>query len=61
VVDAAKRRGVRVEGVGVHRFSPGPPALLLGYGAMTEQGIRRGIAELAAAVEEAALDARAAR
>jgi len=56
VVAAAARRGVRVEGVGVHRFdtAAGPPALLLGYGALTEQAIRRGVAELAAAVDDAA-------
>jgi GntR family transcriptional regulator/MocR family aminotransferase len=52
VVAAAAKRGVRVEGVGTHRFAPGPPALLLGYGAMTEQGIRRGVEALAAAVAD---------
>jgi GntR family transcriptional regulator/MocR family aminotransferase len=49
---AANARGVRVEGVGAHRFAPGPPGLLLGYGALTEPAIRRGVAELAAAVRE---------
>ena len=39
-----------------HRFdtAAGPPALLLGYGALTEQAIGRGVAELAAAVDDAA-------
>src|SRR4051794_21990987 len=56
VVEAAAARGVRVEGLSAHRFDDGaaPPALLLGYGSMTEQAIRRGIRELAAAVDDAA-------
>lgn len=56
VVDAAARRGVRVEPMSRHRFDAkaGPPGLLLGYGSMTEQAIRRGIAELAHAVADAA-------
>src|SRR3954452_15296877 len=56
VVEAAAARGVRVEGLSAHRFgdSAAPPALLLGYGSMTEQAIRRGIRELAAAVDDAA-------
>ena len=49
VLDAAARRGIRIDGVAVHRFAPGPPALMLGYGAMTEQSIRRGVEALAAA------------
>ena len=59
IVAAAARRGVRAEPMSVHRFATEPdaaaaPALLLGYGALTEQAIRRGIAELAAAVHDAA-------
>jgi GntR family transcriptional regulator/MocR family aminotransferase len=56
VVAAAARRGVRAEPLGTHRFEDrgAPPALLLGYGAMTEQAIGRGIAKLAAAVDDAA-------
>lgn len=54
VVEAAAARGVRVEPMSTHRFTRAgaPPGLLLGYGAMTEQAIRRGIAELAAAVDD---------
>lgn len=52
VVVAAAGRGVRVEGLGPHRFGPGRPGLLLGFGALSEQAIRRGVAELAAAVRE---------
>ena len=54
VVEAAAARGVRVEPLSQHRFEDrgAPPALLLGFGAMTEQAIGRGIAELAAAVDE---------
>jgi GntR family transcriptional regulator/MocR family aminotransferase len=59
VVDAAARRGVRAEPMSHHRFAcdhanPPPAVLLLGYGAMTEQAIGRGIAELAAAMDDAA-------
>ncbi len=56
IVVAAAERGVRVEGLSVHRFAPedGRPALLVGYGALGEQAIRRGIRELAAAVDDAA-------
>ena len=56
VVVAAAARGVRVEGLSTHRFGarPAPPAVLVGYGAMTEQAITRGIRELAAAVDDAA-------
>ncbi|MDX6665063.1 MAG: GntR family transcriptional regulator / MocR family aminotransferase, partial [Solirubrobacteraceae bacterium] len=52
VVAAAAARGVRVEALSVHRFEDrgAAPALLLGYGAMSEPAIRRGIAELALAV-----------
>jgi GntR family transcriptional regulator/MocR family aminotransferase len=56
VVAAAAARGVRVEGLSSHRFGdgPAPPALLVGYGSMSEQAITRGIRELAAAVDDAA-------
>ena len=56
IVSAAAARGVRVEPLRPHRFdtSDAPPALLLGYAAMSEQAIRRGVAELAAAVDAAA-------
>jgi GntR family transcriptional regulator/MocR family aminotransferase len=52
VVAAAARRSVGVYPVGAHRARPrtGPPALVLGYGAMPEPAITAGIAELAAAL-----------
>jgi GntR family transcriptional regulator/MocR family aminotransferase len=51
VVAAAQARGVAVEAASVHRFgSGGAPALLLGYARLSEPAIRRGVAELAAAV-----------
>lgn len=55
VVRAAAARGVRVEGLAQHRFEREgkPPMLLLGYASLTEQAIRRGVAELAVAVGEA--------
>ena len=54
VTAAAQARGVRVEGLAMHRFDPasGPPALMLGYAALSEPAIRRGIAELAGAVAD---------
>jgi GntR family transcriptional regulator/MocR family aminotransferase len=54
IAEAAARRGVRVEPVSQHHFDPSarPPGLLLGYGSMSEQAIRRGIAELARAVAD---------
>jgi GntR family transcriptional regulator/MocR family aminotransferase len=52
IVAAAAARGVRVEGLAPHRFAAGPPALLLGYGALSEQAIRRGVAELAIAIRD---------
>lgn len=57
IVRAAAARGVRVHGLSPHHFprargeEPPPPGLLLGYGALSEQAIRRGIAELGAAVD----------
>jgi hypothetical protein len=45
-----------VYGVRVHRMRPasGPPALVLGYGAMPEEAIAPGVALLAEALREAA-------
>ena len=49
IVAAAASRSVAVYGVRVHRARPraGPPALLLGYGAMSEAAIAEGVARLA--------------
>lgn len=58
IVSAAAERGVRFEPLGPHRFAAAvadeAPALLLGYAALSEQAIRRGVAELAVAVDAAA-------
>ena len=42
VADAAARSSMRVYGVGPHRNTAGAPALLLGYGSLTEAQIDRG-------------------
>jgi GntR family transcriptional regulator/MocR family aminotransferase len=54
VIAAAALRSVAVYGVSAHRSRPrsGPPALVLGYGAMSERDIAAGIERLAAAVRE---------
>jgi GntR family transcriptional regulator/MocR family aminotransferase len=49
VVEAARARGVGLQGLGEHRLLPGPPALLLGYGRIAEPAIEPGVRELAAA------------
>ena len=60
VVETAASMGVRVNGLGHYRFVPAdakgepeplPPALVLGFGNVTEQRIKRGIHTLAKAVE----------
>jgi GntR family transcriptional regulator / MocR family aminotransferase len=50
VVEAARARGVGLQGLAEHRLLPGPPALLLGYGRIAEPTIEPGVRELAAAV-----------
>jgi GntR family transcriptional regulator / MocR family aminotransferase len=54
VLERARSRGVGLYGLSEHRVEPGPPALLLGYGRITEPAIDAGAAELAAAVRYAA-------
>jgi GntR family transcriptional regulator/MocR family aminotransferase len=54
VLAAARSRGVGLYGLSEHRIEPGPPALLLGYGRITEPAIGAAVAELAAAVRYAA-------
>jgi GntR family transcriptional regulator / MocR family aminotransferase len=51
VVEAARARGVGLQGLGEHRLLPGPPALLLGYGRIAEPAIEPGVSELAAAID----------
>jgi GntR family transcriptional regulator/MocR family aminotransferase len=53
LVRAARRQGVRVEGASRHwaDSASAPPALVLGYGATGEAGIRTGIAALGAIYE----------
>jgi GntR family transcriptional regulator/MocR family aminotransferase len=48
LVDAARKRGVLVEGASWHWSVPraAPPALVIGYGAITETAIRDGLAIL---------------
>ncbi len=55
VVECARARDVRVEGMARHRFdrARGRPTVLLGYGALSPPAIRRGVRELAAAVDDA--------
>jgi GntR family transcriptional regulator / MocR family aminotransferase len=50
VVEAARSRGIGLQGLGEHRLLPGLPALLLGYGRIAEPSIEPGVRELAAAV-----------
>jgi GntR family transcriptional regulator/MocR family aminotransferase len=50
----AARRGVRVIGLGRHGRSPGPPGFVLGYGHLSDDQLRRGLATFAAAVRSAA-------
>jgi GntR family transcriptional regulator / MocR family aminotransferase len=51
VVEAARARGVGLQGLGEHRLLPGPPALLLGYGRIAEPAIEPGVRELAAVID----------
>jgi GntR family transcriptional regulator / MocR family aminotransferase len=50
VLEAARARGIGLQGLGEHRMRLGPPALLLGYGRIAEPSIEPGVRELAAAV-----------
>jgi GntR family transcriptional regulator/MocR family aminotransferase len=50
VLEAAGARGIGLQGLREHRVLPGPPALLLGYGRITEPAIEPGVRELAAAI-----------
>ena len=50
VVQAARGRGVGLQGLAEHRLLDGPPALLLGYGRIAEPAIEAGVRELAAAL-----------
>ena len=57
VAAAAARRSMRVYGLGPHRKTAGAPALLLGYGSLTEAQIEEGIALLATIIKNARLSA----
>jgi GntR family transcriptional regulator / MocR family aminotransferase len=50
VLEAARGRGIGLQGLREHRVLPGPPALLLGYGRIPEPAIEPGVRELAAAI-----------
>src|SRR4051812_25509652 len=49
VVAAARARGVALSGLAEHCLRPAGPAVVLGYGRITEATIERGVQELAAA------------
>jgi GntR family transcriptional regulator / MocR family aminotransferase len=54
LVAAAAARGVGLEGLALHRFSPGgPPGLVLGFACMAEPALERGVRLLAEALREA--------
>jgi GntR family transcriptional regulator/MocR family aminotransferase len=55
LVDAAAGQSVGVKGMSPHRFfgSSGPPAILMGYGAISEAAIEPGIRRLKQAIEDA--------
>ena len=50
VLDAARSSGLDLQGLSEHRIAPGPPALLLGYGRISEPAIERGVRALADSV-----------
>jgi GntR family transcriptional regulator / MocR family aminotransferase len=47
VLEAARSRGLGLSGLSEHRIEPGPPALLLGYGRISEPAIERAVQALA--------------
>lgn len=49
----ARAVGVLVQPLSQHRVAPGPPGLVLGYGAQTPDRIRHGISRLAATLSAA--------
>jgi GntR family transcriptional regulator / MocR family aminotransferase len=64
VLGAARDRGVGLVGLSEHRIEPGPPALLLGYGRITEPAIPAAVEALADSLQSragAAADARPGR
>jgi GntR family transcriptional regulator/MocR family aminotransferase len=51
---SAAKRGVGVEGLSLHSFTPGgPPGLVLGYGNLAEPAIEQGVRLLGEALAEA--------
>ena len=57
VADAAARSSMGIYGVRPHRSTAGAPALLLGYGSLTEVQIEKGIALLATIIKNRRLSA----
>jgi GntR family transcriptional regulator / MocR family aminotransferase len=52
VIAAAEQRGVGLEGLSLHRFAAaGPPALVLGFGNLSEPAIEQGVRLLGEAVD----------
>ncbi len=54
VLEAAKRRSIRVYGASAYRAEPrsGPPGLVVGYGGLPESGIREAVEQLAQVLAE---------
>lgn len=57
IAEAAARRSMRIYGVGPHRKTAGTPALLLGYGSLTEGQIEEGVFRLATIIKDRRLSA----
>ena len=63
MVDAAARRSIRVYAGGAYRAKPlaGPPAILVGYGALAESAIPEAVKELATVLIECGQPRRSTR
>jgi GntR family transcriptional regulator / MocR family aminotransferase len=59
VLEAARSRDIGLSGLSEHRIEPGPPALLLGYGRITEPAIAPAVHALAESVRAATSTPRA--
>lgn len=61
IVDAARQSGVRVANLDSYRMTPDPahPALVLGYGALADSGVREAVSRLAATLRSPRAGSRA--
>ena len=50
VIATARALGLELHGLAEHRISPGPPALVLGYGALPDAAIPAAVAALGTAI-----------